>query len=488
MSTEQPAVTIVGSGIAGSALAAALATAGVPVLVLERTEQFVDHVRGEYMHPWGVAEAMQLGLHDDLIGAGGNVLSRFVNYDEAYSPAEAEGEATPLAGLLPGVPGALGIGHPAACQALFDAAVRAGAQARRGVEQVKVTPGESPVVRYVHDGREHEVRPRLVVAADGRESSTRRQLGIELEKTDPRIFLAGMLVDGVRDWPTEDATIGTSGDTILFVFPQGKDRARLYIGYAIEDKTRLAGADKAKTFLASYRVDSIPDCGRLADAEQAGPCAAYPMCDAWSDSVVADGVVLAGDAAGFSDPTIGEGLSVALRDARLVRDVLLGGEDWSTEAFAPYVEERGRTDAPAPLLRAGHHRRPHAARSRPGVRTPPPYGHAEPRPGSLHAQGGLGLRARAGAGVLLRARGQGEAAFRGIAPRPATEAPTGWGAARWAAAPAVDERGHGPRRQDCQVRSRWASRSRVRGQPQHWRLSSRARARLSRPNGRSHGA
>ena len=71
MNTDQPAVTIVGSGIAGSALAPALAAAGVPVLLLERTAQFVDHVRGEYMHPWGVAEAMQLKLHDDLINAGG---------------------------------------------------------------------------------------------------------------------------------------------------------------------------------------------------------------------------------------------------------------------------------------------------------------------------------------------------------------------------------------------------------------------------------
>jgi 2-polyprenyl-6-methoxyphenol hydroxylase-like FAD-dependent oxidoreductase len=340
MSTDQPAVTIVGSGIAGSALAAALATAGVPVLVLERTEQFVDHVRGEYMHPWGVAEAMQLGLHDDLIKAGGNVISRFVNYDEAYSPAEAEGGATPLADLLPGVPGALGIGHPAACQALFDAAVRAGAHALRGVEQVKVTPGGSPEVRYVHGGREHEVRPRLIVAADGRESSTRRQLGIELEKTDPRIFLAGMLVEGLRDWPSADSMIGTSGDTILYVFPQGEDRARLYIGYSIEDKTRLAGADKAKTLLEAFAVDAIPDCDRFVDAIPVGPCAAYPMFDSWSDAVVADGVVFAGDAAGFSDPTIGEGLSVALRDARMIRDVLLGGEDWSTEAFVPYVEER----------------------------------------------------------------------------------------------------------------------------------------------------
>jgi 2-polyprenyl-6-methoxyphenol hydroxylase-like FAD-dependent oxidoreductase len=340
MNTDQPAVTIIGSGIAGSALAAALANAGVPVLVLERTEQFVDHVRGEYMHPWGVAEAMQLGLHDDLIKAGGNVISRFVGYDEAYSPAEAEVGALPLADLVPGVPGALGIGHPAACQVLFDAAVRAGAHALRGVEQVKVTPGESPEVRFVHGGSEHEVRPRLVVAADGRESSTRRQLGIELEKTDPRIFLAGMLVDGVRDWPSTDSVIGTSGDSILYAFPQDEDKARLYIGYSIEEKTRLAGADKAKTFLDAFRVDTIPDCERFVDANPAGPCAAYPMFDSWSDAVVADGVVFAGDAAGFSDPTIGQGLSVALRDARMIRDVLLGGEDWSKEAFTPYVEER----------------------------------------------------------------------------------------------------------------------------------------------------
>ena len=170
-------------------------------------------------------------------------------------------------------------------------------------------------------------------------------------------------VDGVRDWPITDSVIGTSGDTILYAFPQGEDKARLYIGYSIEDKTRLAGADKAKTFLEAFRVDTIPDSGRFVDASPAGPCAAYPMFDSWSDAVVADGVVFAGDAAGFSDPTIGEGLSVALRDARMIRDVLLGGEDWSKEAFTPYVEERAGADAAAAFRRAGLHRRPHPARA-----------------------------------------------------------------------------------------------------------------------------
>ena len=290
MNTDQPAVTIVGSGIAGSALAAALATAGVPVLVLERTEQFVDHVRGEYMHPWGVAEAMQLGLHDDLINAGGNVISRFVGYDEAYSLVEAEESALPLADLLPGVPGALGIGHPVACQALFDAAVRAGAHALRGVEQVKVTPGESPAVRYVHGGS----------GARGPTSPRRRRRWTRILDTAPARHRDRE--DRPPHLPRRHArrrlprlaehrlVIGTSGDSILYAFPQCEDKARLYIGYSIEEKTRLAGADKAKTLLEAFRVDTIPDCGRFVDASPAGPCAAYPMFDSWSDAVVADGV------------------------------------------------------------------------------------------------------------------------------------------------------------------------------------------------------
>ena len=55
---------------------------------------------------------------------------------------------------------------------------------------------------------------------------------------------------------------------------------------------------------------------------------------------VVDGVVLVGDAAGHNDPIIGQGLSITFRDVRLVRDVLLGGPDWSPAAFTPYVEER----------------------------------------------------------------------------------------------------------------------------------------------------
>jgi 2-polyprenyl-6-methoxyphenol hydroxylase-like FAD-dependent oxidoreductase len=77
-------------------------------------------------------------------------------------------------------------------------------------------------------------------------------------------------------------------------------------------------------------------------AHSAGPCAFYPMTDSWTDQQpYAPGVVLIGDAAGWNDPIIGQGLAIALRDVRIVTDVLRSGPDWSAAAFAGYGEERG---------------------------------------------------------------------------------------------------------------------------------------------------
>jgi 2-polyprenyl-6-methoxyphenol hydroxylase-like FAD-dependent oxidoreductase len=75
-------------------------------------------------------------------------------------------------------------------------------------------------------------------------------------------------------------------------------------------------------------------------ARPAGPCAFYPMNDTWTDGPCAPGVVLVGDAAGWNDPIIGQGLSIALRDVRMVADVVRAGPDRTVGAFTPYVQER----------------------------------------------------------------------------------------------------------------------------------------------------
>ncbi|MDT7597462.1 MAG: hypothetical protein QOJ06_3008 [Pseudonocardiales bacterium] len=338
--SESADVVVVGGGIAGSALATVMARDGYQVVMLERHTSYRDKVRGEALLCWGVAEVLRLDLERPLLDAGGCYMTRAVRYDEVTDPAQAEALAAPLDRMLPGVPGVLDIGHPEACEALAQAAGAAGATVVRGVGDVDITPGEAPVVRYKHDDIAHELHCRLIVGADGRMSTIRRQLGVELHQTTPRIWGGGMLVDGLDAWPAQQYSVGTEGDLLYFVFPRASGRARLYLMHDIAQKGRFAGPDRQATFLAAFGFRCVPDSEMFSGALPVGPCAFHPMNDSWTDQPYAAGVVLIGDAAGWNDPIIGQGLAIAMRDVRIVTDILRNGSDWSAAAFASYGEER----------------------------------------------------------------------------------------------------------------------------------------------------
>jgi 2-polyprenyl-6-methoxyphenol hydroxylase-like FAD-dependent oxidoreductase len=57
-----------------AALATVMAERGSKVLVVERSTKFSDRVRGEAMHPWGVAEVHELGLWPTFKAAGAHEL------------------------------------------------------------------------------------------------------------------------------------------------------------------------------------------------------------------------------------------------------------------------------------------------------------------------------------------------------------------------------------------------------------------------------
>ena len=185
-----------------------------------------------------------------------------------------------------------------------------------------------------------EVRCRWVVGADGRQSSVRRQLGISLEQTDPATMGAGMLVEGVEEWPEDLDATGTEGDLYFLAFPRPGGVLRAYLLWSIEQRDRFTGADRQQDFLSAWRLRSVPYGDAIASGRAAGPCSSYPMNDSWCDRIVDEGVVLVGDAAGWNDPIIGQGVSIAMRDARMVADVLLGESRWSPSAFAGYAGER----------------------------------------------------------------------------------------------------------------------------------------------------
>jgi 2-polyprenyl-6-methoxyphenol hydroxylase-like FAD-dependent oxidoreductase len=337
---QQFDLVIVGSGIGGSALACAMAEAGASVLVLERSEVFEDLVRGEWLAPWGVTEAMRLGLLDRLLAAGGHFLARHVTYGEGLDPAVAEAAPLPLNIFAADVPGPLCIGHPHHCQTLIGEAERRGATVVRGVDVLSIALGDTPSVTFTAGDERLEVGARLVVGADGRNSQVRAACGLALHADKPHHMIGGLLVEGVEGIDEDRQMVGVEGDLNYLSFPQGEGRVRLYGCYGMDARGRFSGPDGARRFLDAFQLKFCPDGPRLAAGRTAGPLRAYTNNDAWTEVPCAPGAILIGDAAGWNDPIIGQGLSITYRDVRIVSQLLTGSDDWSPALFAPYVEER----------------------------------------------------------------------------------------------------------------------------------------------------
>ena len=258
-------VVIVGGGIAGSALGAVLAPAGLDVLVLERQTVYRDKVRGEYMHPWGVAEARKLGLEEALLAAGGGLQPE----PRLVLRGDRPGGWRSLVRYrcrcsCPGSPGRCASAIPrrrrrSTCSPANAARWWCAASATSR----STDSGSAPIVRYEYNGDLVEVACRLVVGADGRQSTVRRALGIELDKVESKATLGGLLVRA--DWTDDASFVGSEGDQYYLGFPRPNGYVRLYRACAPSDET--AGPDRAQRMLDAFRSTSLPDSDRLAAGE-----------------------------------------------------------------------------------------------------------------------------------------------------------------------------------------------------------------------------
>jgi len=322
-------LAIAGGGVGGAALAKNMAERGASVLVVERERQFKDRVRGELMFPWGYSEANSLGVAASITDAGG----RDIHWVDSYAATDRV-EHREVVPTTPQQLPCLACYHPAMQESLLSAAAAAGATVRRGAFVRDVRTGTAPALVVEENGRVETIPARLVVGAEGRSSVVRSSARFSVQRDPEDMMIAGVLLENVpAGEDTLEAIYHFSLGQLAIVAPQGGDRARIYLDFHAGTQERFQGPEDLARF-----IDGCIKTGANGDyfkqATQIGPLATFSGAHSWVEHPYHDGVALLGDTATASDPGNGQGLSLTLRDARVLRDHLLNSTDWDAAAHA----------------------------------------------------------------------------------------------------------------------------------------------------------
>jgi 2-polyprenyl-6-methoxyphenol hydroxylase-like FAD-dependent oxidoreductase len=321
-------LVIVGGGLGGAALARAMAHNGRRVLVLEKETVFQDRVRGENLIPWGGAEAKLLGCFDLIRDTCGFEKRRVLTSDTERDLIATTPQQLP----------SLIFYHPAMQELMLSAAGNAGVEVRRGSRATSVTAGSPAQIAFDHGARSHTVTARLVVAADGRGSMMRSAGKFKIGRDPERLMLCGVLLEDIGSVPGDAFYFIINADLAesAVIAGQGQGRARCYVGYRADSRLRLQGRESLRSFVEESVKCGIP-ADFYANAKIAGPLASFSGAANWAEHPYVNGLALIGEAAAVTDPNWGQGLALALRDARVLRDKLIADDDWDRAAHA-YAE------------------------------------------------------------------------------------------------------------------------------------------------------
>lgn len=294
---------VVGGRCAGASLATLLARAGLRTCVVERDSFPSDTPSTHGIQPAGVKVLRRLGVVDSLL----EMCEPIVGGTLAFEDVRVE-----VADLL-GVVGApmLNVRRVTLDAILLDAAAAAGAEVRTRTAVTGLVQSKGRVAGVETGGG--ELRAPLVVGADGARSTVARLAGASeyLRTPAERAFLwsyfEGVDVDPHRVWLGSQANHGflaSPTDAGLFmaaVTPPIGQRAKLR-------RDRTGGFEAGLTHWPE--LEAIVATGR-----RAAPVQMMARWHGFFRESAGPGWALVGDAGHFKDPTPGQGIADALRQA-----------------------------------------------------------------------------------------------------------------------------------------------------------------------------
>ena len=309
-------VMIVGAGPAGAVAAAVLARAGARVRVVDRAVFPRDKLCGDTVNPGTLHELRRLdlaggvdaiGLRVDgmrLSGPGG------VSVDGRY-PEGLHGRAIVRRDLD---------------WALLQEAIAAGADFESGIAVRTPIVADARGMKHIvgviarGNGRTCEWRARVTIAADGRRSILASALGLVRHPVRPRRWAIGAYYDQVHGLSSLGEMHVRRGRYIgVAPVPGGLANVCLVRPFA-----RGGGVPPSfETLLADELARDWALRDRFADARMVGrPAVLGPLAVDVTPSHF-EGLLTAGDAAGFVDPMTGDGLRFAVRGGALAADAAL---------------------------------------------------------------------------------------------------------------------------------------------------------------------